>query len=119
MSNTLKSEFESFGISNRKEYNKIIFDTKRIIRGKKGRLQKDFRSQSKFALCVYCRYKCDTDNAVMQKIWSKTNKITQNMCDRLILYEKILQDKYTTRINKKGNRVVFMDKEKIIYSIKI
>ena len=119
MSNTQKSNFENFGIANRKEYNKIIFDTMRIIKGKKRRLEKDFKNQSKLAFSIYCKYKCDINDIDMQKIWNKTSKITQNMCDRLILYEKIINKTYITQINKKGNRVVFLDKEKKIYSIKI
>lgn len=108
-----------FSVSNMKEYKKIVFDALRIIRGKKRRLDKDFKNQSKFAYCVYCKYQCDKDNIEMKKIWDKTNKITTNMCNRLLLYERILTERYDTGINKKGNKVIFLNNNKRIYSIKI
>ena len=116
ISKTLKFDF---GISDWNEYKKIISETMKIIYGKKTRLKKDYTSQTKFAYVVYCKYKCEPNDKDMQNIWNKTNKITQNMCDRLKLYEKILNNMYTPKINKKENRVIFLDKKKIIYSIKM
>lgn len=98
---------------------KIVIEAMRVIKGKKNRLEKDFKNQIKFAICVYSRFMCDTENLDMQKIWRKTKKITNNMCDRLTLYEKILEKKYTTETNKKKNRVIFYNGSKKMYTINI